>query len=253
MKKEIYSEIDSNRFGLEIGKVDEDFFFQDDFKKQIQSFKDDKFDLIITRINLNNLDLINNLEGIGFKLCDVQSILYYPFKSHDKSILPKQNESYTIREFNKTDIDAIVDITAKSFNGYGGHYFNDNRLNQKDSLDAYLDWVYNSCINKKIADQIFVSEKDGEIAGYISVKTFTRNSQKLADGVLGAVNPKHRGKGVFQDLAIRLIEWSILNGCDGVENNVLINNYPVIKTYTNLGYKPNKSTVTLHGWVDKMK
>jgi len=252
MKKEIYSEIDSNRFGLEIGKVDEELFFGD-FEKQIQSFKDDKFDLIITRINLNNLDLINNLEAKGFKLGDIQTILYYPFKYHDKSKLPKQNDSYTIREFKKSDIDTIVDITTTSFNGYDGHYFTDKRLNQKDSLDAYSDWVYNSCVNKNIADQIFVSEKDGEIAGYISVKTFTRGTQKLADGVLGAVNPKHRGNGVFQDLAVRLIEWSILNGCDGVENNVLINNYPVVKTYTNLGYKPNKATVTLHGWVDEMK
>lgn len=253
---DIYSKIDSDRFGIKVGKLDETFFGNSPLVYDaITYFQDEKYDLIIARIDLTNLDLINGLERRGFILKDIQTILSLPTKNFDISNFPKKNESYMIREMIPSDINSIVDITTASFNPeFGGHYFNDIRLNPKDCTDAYSDWVYNSCINKDIADKIFVSESPyGEVAGYISVKTFYRDGKKYSDGVLGAVNPKHRGNGVFKNLAIHLIEWSKMNKVDGVENNVLIDNYPVNRVYMNLGYRPTKSTVTLHGWMDEIQ
>jgi len=254
MVNDIYSKIDSDRFGINIGKVEESFFNDMTINESIDYFNQNEFDLITTRIDFSNLELINKLEARGFKICDIQTIMSYPLKNFNSSTLSNKNESYNIREFKKSDIDSIMDITTASFNeDYGGHYFNDTRLDSKDCADAYSDWVYNSCFNKNIADKIFISKSpQGELAGYISVKTFHRDGKKYADGVLGAVSPNHRGKGVFQDLAIRLIEWSKINKCDGVENNVLVDNYSVNRAYINLGYRPTKVTVTLHGWLNEV-
>lgn len=245
----IYSKLDSERFGIKVGKADEDFFQNN----EANFFYENKFDLIISRIDNTNLYLINKLESLGFILCDIQAILYQKIVKQKVDKLKIKNKSYAFRTLRIEDIDKIMDLTKKSFRGYYGHYFNDKKLDNNKSLEAYIDWVNRSCTEKDLTDEIFVAEKNNEIAGYISVKSFLTKKGKYADGVLGAVSPKHQGIGLFRDLAKHILMWSEQNKCDWVQNNVIINNFPVFNTYISLGYAPKKVTVTLHGWVESLK
>jgi hypothetical protein len=252
---DIYSEINSKRFGYKIGKIDETFF--DDFQvdDSIKYFKENNFELIFARIDYSRLDLINKLEQIGFTLKDTQCTLRNTFKDRNGNyVFNKTNrtDGYVIREFKDSDTEMIVDITKQSFNNYG-HYGADNRLNPQDGLDAYVDWAYNSCINKNVATKIFVAEKDDDVAGYIAYKTFIEGDKTYAAGVIGGVNPNHRRKGLFPDIDIAALEWGIENKFDWEEHNVLMDNFAVFKSHMSVGFRPQKFMVTLHGWVDEIK
>lgn len=254
MVKDIYSKLDSKRFGIKVGKIDESFF-TDSIWDANRYFKDNNYDLIFARIDWSRLDLINGLEKSGFVIKDSQYTLRNTFKDWEGNFLfnpTNRYDGYTFREYDKSETDQIVDITKNSFNGYG-HYSTDSRLNPQDCLDAYVDWAYNACTNPKVADKVFVAEKDNEIAGYIAYKKFTKEDKNYAAGVLGAVNPKHRGNRLFPDIDIAGLEWGIRENMDWHEHNVLLDNFAVFKAHMSVGFKPQEFMVTLHGWMDEIK
>ncbi len=249
---EIFSKIDSDRFGIKVGKVTEEDFFASNTESVIQYFFQEKYDLIIARIDFKWVHFINKLENFGFKIKDAQNTLFYDLKGKTKADLPKKFSQFDIREFKPSDILTFVKLTRASFDGYG-HYFADDRLNPNDCLDAYGDWAYNTCTNPKVADKIFVAELNNEIIGYLSFKTYKENGDNYAAGGMGAVNPKYRSLGIFRDVTIAGLEWGIDNKLDWEEHNVLANNFPVNKSFIKLGFKPEKFVITLHGWMDEIK
>lgn len=251
----IHSKIDSDRFGLKIGKIDDAFFNDIDIEDSIEYFKEFKYDLIFARINFSNIELINSLEKCGFTLKDTQCTLRNTFIDwQGKPVFNKveRTDGYEIRGFKPSDTEQIVDITRQSFINYG-HYGADVRLDPVDSLNAYSDWAYNSCINENVATKIFVASKDGDVAGYIAYKKFIEEDKTYAAGVIGAVNPLHRRKGLFPDIDIAALEWGVENKFDWEEHNVLMDNFAVFKSHMSVGFRPQKFMVTLHGWVDEIK
>lgn len=252
---DIHSKIDSDRFGYKIGKINESFFNDKSIDKAIQYFKENNYECIFSRIDHSRLDLINGLEQRGFTTKDVQYTLRNSFKNYKGELLFKptsRTDGYVFREALESETDQIVDIAKNSFSDYG-HYSTDSRLNQQDCLDAYVDWTYNSCINNNVADKIFVAEKNNEVAGYIAYKKFIKGDLTYAAGVLGAVNPKHRGNGLFSDIDIAGLEWGMKENMNWHEHNVLIDNFASMKAHMNVGFKPHESMTTLHGWMDEIK
>ena len=67
-------------------------------------------------------------------------------------------------------------------------------------------------------------------------------------GVIGAVAPEYRKMGVFKEINIESLYLAKRLGITRVENNVLVTNYPVMKTYTSLKYTIIRSELTLHYW-----
>ena len=248
---DIFSKIDSDRFGIKVGKITESFFDDKTVENGIDYFMGNDFDVIFARIDFSRLDIINALEKFGFSLKDSQSTLFFPLKNKTKADLPKKFSRFDIREFKPSDIETFVNLTRVCFEGYG-HYFADERLNHDDCLDTYGDWAYNSCTNPKVADKIFVADLDGEVIGYLSFKIYNENGKIYAAGGIGAVNPKYRSLGIFRDVTIAGLEWGIDCGFDWEEHNVLVDNFPVNKSFLKLGFKPEKFMVTLHGWMDEI-
>jgi hypothetical protein len=250
----IYDKLLSSRFGIRVAKIDEGFFEEMTVQESIEYFSKNKLDLIIARIDYSRLDLINKLEKIGFTTKDVQCTLRNTFKDRFGSYVfnkIERQDGYIIREFEQSDTEQIVHIARKSFLNYG-HYAMNDRLDTKDSLEAYVDWSYNCCVNRDVATKIFVAEKDNEVAAYIAYKKMFDGNNAYAAGVIGAVSPNHRRQRLFPDLDIAALEWGIQEGFDWEEHNVLVDNVPVMKTHISVGFKPHSFMMTLHGWVDEL-
>lgn len=248
---EIFSKIDSNRFGIKVGKVTEEFFKSKSVDKMLEYFWQENYELILARIDFKSLHLINELEKNGFTIKDAQTTLYYDLKNKVHADLPEKFSQFEIREFKSSDTETFVELAKQCFDGYG-HYFADERLNHKDCLDTYGDWAYNTCTNPDVADKIFVADLNGEVIGYLSFKVHEKDGKKYAAGGMGAVNPKYRSLSVFRDITIAGLEWGIDIGLDWEEHNVLPDNFPVNKSFIKLGFKPKSFVVTLHGWIDEV-
>ena len=239
------SELDTNRFGFNVAKLNEsDFVF--DPKTMIESFKDNGVKLVMAKVNANDVDLINNLEGMGFGLKDIQVTYKYDLLNYE--ITKYNNANVIIRDAAKYDCHSLEEIALESFDSYG-HYAADKRIPAEVCKEIYRDWILRSLDNPNIADKVIVAECDGEIAGFLSFKTHLNGSEYAAGG-LGAVSPKFRNKDIFRMISLGGLNWGKQIGLEWEEHNVLITNLPVNRSFSKLGFKICNSFITMHLWID---
>jgi hypothetical protein len=238
------STLDTNLFGFIVAKTD---FSGMDPETAISEFKKLDIKLVISRIEGTNIELLNKLEDLGFRVKDNQ--LTYRFELNDfKPDEIKLTENYNIREATETDIPALVKFTEESFAGYG-HYFADKRLDEKKCMKIYKDWIKRSCEDKNVADKVFVAEIDGKAAGCLTFKIFEKNNSKYAAGGLGSVSKHFRNKSIFRAIALHGLKWGAEIGLDWEEHNVLTTNNSVNRSFSKLGFRIVNSYITLHGWL----
>jgi predicted N-acetyltransferase YhbS len=238
------SQLDSTRFGFTVAKFSNNV---ENPEFIVRELKKVSTQLIIARIDFSNINLINQLEKLGFKYKDAQ--VTFSFNLLNK-LPPRNHNQFSLVSFNDNHLSQMVDITRKSFNNYG-HYFADDRLDKQKCAEIYIDWVERCGINKDIADEIIVAEKNNKVIGYLALKKSELNSEKYYAGVIGAVASEYRKSGVFQAINIESLNLAGINGASRVENNVLITNIPVLKTYTNLCYSIIRSEITMHYWYEQ--
>ena len=239
----LISNLDTERFGFTVAKISNNIEKPDFIVKELKKMSTK---LIIARVDFNNIKLINQLERIGFLYKDAQ--VTFNFDLQDR--LPqKAHNDFNLTNFCNRHFPDIVEMTKSSFKNYG-HYFADEKLNKEKCLEIYVDWIKRCCREKEVADTIIVAEKENIAIGYLALKTKNSDNEIYASGVIGAVSPKHRKMGVFHAINVESLYLSKNLNLNRVENNVLITNYPVIKTYTSLSYKIIKSEITMHYWCE---
>ena len=245
MSEDFISELDTLRFGFTIAKVNS---FEKSPKSVINMLKDKGVKLILSKINIDNLGLINELENLGFRIKDSQVTYSFDLGKTEFDHKKHFGNNVEVREFRMQDLDYIIPIIEESFNGYG-HYFADERLDKKKCLDIYKDWGKRSCTDKSVADIVFVATHEGKTIGLLSFKRFGLNDRLYAAGGLGAVVKNYRGMNVFKNLIISGLQWGLENNLDWEEHNVLTTNYAVNSSFSSVGFKIKNSFVTMHGWL----
>ena len=236
--------LDSERFGFKVAKLDN---YDIDPESAVKEFKNLGIKLVISRVAAKDIELVNKLEELGFRIKDSQ--LKYKYDLTD--FMPYENnpaENYCIRDVKEADIPILTGFTEESFAGYG-HYFADKRLDAKKCMGIYKDWVLRSCTDKNTADKVYVAEINGEAAGYLTFKIFEKDNLKYAAGGLGAVSKMYRNKSVFQAIILHGLKWGAEINLDWEEHNVLTTNYSVNRSFSKLGFRVVNSYYTFHGWI----
>jgi len=236
------NKIDSERFGFRVAKFTNNIENPDSVMDELKKISTK---LIIARIDFKNIKLINQLEKIGFQYKDAQ--VTFSFNLNRELPAYEQND-FLLTTYDKKYLSQIIKITKSSFNNYG-HYFADDKLNKEKCLEIYIDWIKRCCENEEVADNLIVAEKNGEAIGYLALKTYHLEKEHFIAGVIGAVSPDYRKIGVFQAINIESIHLSKKLGANRVENNVLVTNFPVMKSFTSLSYTIIRSEITMHCWL----
>jgi len=238
-----FSKLDTDRFGFRVAKISNNIENPDLIVKEL---KEISTKLIIARVDFKNIKLINQLEKIGFLYKDAQ--MTFNFDLQKGLPIHSQNE-FILTAYNSRHFTQIMEMTKSSFNNYG-HYFADEKLNRNKCLAVYIDWITRCCENTEVADNIVIAEKNDLAIGYLALKTYDNKSERYVAGVIGAVAPEYRKMGVFQAINIESILLAKKLGVDRIENNVLVTNYPVMKSYTSLSYNIIRSEITMHYWYE---
>ena len=241
---EFESHIDSKRFSVKTGKINNAEILTLD---TLNLLKKNDFKFIISRIPSENIRLINFLEDNGFRIKDNQ--LTYKFDLENQDLKAHYlNKDIIIRDGNSHDIKQLENIAKDCFWEYG-HYFADDNLNKLDCMEIYKDWTIKALMSKNVGDKFFVAEYQNKLLGYLFFQLKSVENKYYSYGGLGAVGTESRGKNVFSTLAIKGLEWAKSEGHLWQEHNVLINNYPINKVFSKLGFSIYKSETTLHAWL----
>jgi GNAT superfamily N-acetyltransferase len=202
----------------------------------------EQVELLVARCAAEHLETVHTLEEAGGRLMDT---LVYFSRELRRLPIPEDTGTTSIRRFEPGDADRVREIAAQAFAGYIGHYHADPRLPQEACDAVYTDWAARSCAGEAGADEVLVSELDGRVVGFATLRL---NSDEEGEGVLFAVAPEAQGIGIYRSLMIAAMSWFLEAGCERMVTSSQITNRGVQKVWVRLGAEPTVRYYTLHRW-----
>lgn len=234
-----YSEIESNRFGLNIYRSKIENFKVSDLKKQII---ENNVDILMLRMPSTKKSHHHDLEKMGFDFIHADTLVYYIsdlFKYDFKKI---KNEVKFERVTN-TNSDIFNEIIPIIFKNYQNHYFSNSLLAHNKINEGYIEWAKSYSKNDKEKVSWFVY-KNNKIAGFATC-SFNHN-EKTCEGVLYGVMPEFSGQGIYADLIRFTQNYFKEQGFEKMYVSTQVQNYAVQKVWSREGFYLTNSFETYH-------
>ncbi len=237
------SPLDTGRYGITIARSDAVTI--ENFQSILEFCAQQDAKMLVARCSTADLPVLQMMEKQGFLLMD--TLVYSEF-NYAKSPIPDDiRNGFEMRHFRDGD-EIIVDrIAREAFNDYFGHYHADPRLERAKSDDAYASWAVRACLSREVAEDVFIADVNGEVAGFFAVHML---SPQDGTGIISGVSMQHRGLGIYRSFMINAMKWVNQKGGQRMVVSTQINNIPVQKVWARLGFTMSKSHYTLHKWFD---
>lgn len=232
--------LDQKRFGVITAKFNN--LNQENYNKSIAFCKQNNAELLIVRIKTEHLTFAQHLENENFRLMD--TLVYYKFDLKKKE-RPKNTGKIPLRKAQPNEADKVREIAVQTFAGYYGHYHADPRLDPDKCDEVYVDWAYQSCVDKEVADKVLVPYIDDEIVGFATLRL---NTQEEGEGVLFGVSPKAQRMGIYRSMILQGLEWCQEQQRTSMVVSTQVNNIAVQKVWSRVGFEAYKSYYTFHRW-----
>jgi ribosomal protein S18 acetylase RimI-like enzyme len=238
------SSIDEARFGIRTAKATD--LTVDSLPDAIGFCRREAVRFLITRCSASDLPLVHQLEQDGFLLMD--TLVYYRHRNLAHTTVVADPEGVAIRPVEPAEAPLVRSIAAQSFQGYKGHYHADPRLNPNDCDEAYQDWAVRSCESREPGQsEVLVAASPDGLLGFATLRMKTPDE---GDGVLFAVAPTARRRGICRLLLQRAMEWSRAHGAKSMSYSTQATNLAVQKVLVRLGFEPCEFSYTFHRWFD---
>lgn len=199
--------------------------------------------LVIARCSSQDLATAQDLEEAGARLMDTLVYYLYDYARHPGADYATRA---TVRPVRPEELEEICAMATRSFEGYHGHYHADRRLDRAACDEVYPSWVRHSILDRAFANEVFVSETDGRLSGFATMRL---NLPEEGEGVLFGVAPWAQGKGLYRELIRRGQAWCREQGCARMVVSTQVTNLAVQKVWVRQGFEPSSSTYTFHLWL----
>ncbi|MEZ0262392.1 MAG: GNAT family N-acetyltransferase [Alphaproteobacteria bacterium] len=230
------SELDTLRFGMPSARADN--ITVDDMPALDEFCKKHGIKFLIARCSAARLDVAQALEERGCRLMD--TLLWFQFRFDKTPLVPR--DTHVIREIRPGEEIAVQDISREAFRNYeGGHYHSDPRIDRAVCAEIYADWAHKSCLSKKVADHVLVSESGGEVTGFITIK-------KNGDLPLAVVRPDAQKQGLYTALVTTALKFVKDTGVERGRVSTQLSNVAVQKACQRIGLEPLEAAYTFHKW-----
>lgn len=233
------SKLDTDRWSVVTAKVDG--LTSEGLTSILQQCRASAVELLIARCPATDLAAAQAMERDGFQLMD--TLVY--FARSLGSGTQVDAGPVPVRPVRPGEEAAVREIAAHAFQGYGGHYHADPRLDRGRCDEVYTDWAYRSCLSKDVADEVLVADLDGRVVAFATMRL---NSDEEGEGVLFGVSPAAQGRGIYRTLMIRGMEWCAARGRTRMVVSTQVTNVAVQKVWTRLGFEPSRAYYTFHKW-----
>lgn len=218
----------------------------------IQAAREKKYDFLLGKVKTNDIHSIHALEENKFKLVDtLLDFVYDPFKKPFTSLTPPVTVAgASIRLATKEDEGELIQIASKAFQEHFGRYHSDENIPRDAATKVYKEWVTSSL--NGYADFIIIVEVDGRIAAYSIWRNPTpaeaTDNLQIGHYSLGAVNPDFYAMGMFYAITYEGMR-RLVTKCKCIEGPTHINNYPVQRGYSRLGWQIFSAHHSFHLWL----
>lgn len=196
---------------------------------------------LIARCPAQELRLAQQMEQRGYLLMD--TLLYYA-RQIDQTW---PTAPHAMRLATADDAEQVKEIAAGAFQGYGGHYHADARLDPALCDDLYIDWAYRSCTVPGVADAVLVVDDGERIIGFVTLR---RNNPVEGEIMLSGVSPAAQGQGLGRSLIIGALDQGAALGAERIIVSTQITNLASQKIWSRLGFNVSHAYYTFHRWFD---
>jgi len=235
------SEMDKRRFGITTAKAT---LQPDDSPEAMIAWCIEKnVELLIARVPGDSIRLAQDLENAGFFLTDI--LVYYQNRQIQQAQLTLR-EPYSWRLATPEDAESVGDLAREIFKNYVGHYHSDQRLDRTDCDLVYSSWATNSCLDKSVADDVFLIVSNKRIVGFLTVK---KQSERTGEIILNGVHPDYQYQGIYQQLITLANNWTADQQLQELIVSTQLSNLAVQKVWCRQGFEPYKNFYTFHKWL----
>ena len=198
------------------------------------------------KLSTQNVLATHSVENLGFRLMDTVLDFVVDLQDFALEVMPNT----TTEQAGTADLVELVDLMDLSFANHFGRFNSDPKLREhassiyrawiESSINGYADFVLKAVIDKEIAGtSVWKLPSPSEIKSGISLAHFS----------IGAVHPKHFGKGVFNSLTLAGMLLMKDLGIRFIEGPTHINNHGIHRSYQQLGWKILGARNTFHLWM----
>lgn len=208
-------------------------YTEEDVKEILLKAKREQYQFLSVKVDTGEKRTANLFLKEGFDLVDTQIMYQIPLK-----MIQKQGENGFVRLLQDQDRTEIMLIAKTAF---VLDQFHGNPMLPQEKSDLYYEqWAKNLC--EGLADDMFVIEKKGDVAGFLSV---TYHESEATVG-LAAIDPKHQKEGLFTSLLAGSIYDLQKRGYKSLYYGTQLANLPVLRTMRRFSGVPVFSKYVLH-------
>lgn len=233
------SAIDQERFGIVVARDEQ--VTHSSLASSLEFCGRHAVRMLIARCSSDDVTAAQGLETAGGR--QVDTLIYYA-RVLDGELNLEHRCSVPIRPFRLGDERAVRRVAAEAFHDYGGHYHADERLDRERVAEIYPSWAERSCLSRQVADQVLVAD-DGAVVGFATLRL---NDLQEAEGVLFAVAPQARGRGIYRAFMHEGMRWAVERGAQRMIVSTQLTNHTVQKIWQSLGFTPIRTLHTFHVW-----
>lgn len=199
-------------------------------------------DLVIVRCEASDVPGIHAVERAGALLMDTHLSL----ERHTAPVSGRLAGDVTVRVGGPSDAQAVAALARDAFTDYHGHFHADPRLAPR-ATEVYEDWAVRSLSQPSVADVVLLAE--GPDRALVGLTTLRLDGQ-TAIGVLDAVSPTARGRGVYARLGSARIDVARERGAHQIVVRTHLVNLGARRGLARLGFLPSAQEHTFHLWAD---
>ena len=239
MEQVLFSDVDSQRFGINVFRATLNDVDIENLKQQINN---DAIDLIILRLPSATKDKHSVLHQLGFQIIHADTLVYY-FCTLNTDITPLRNE-LSFEEISRENSEILNEIVPIIFKDYTSHYASNPILDKAKTSEGYIEWAKSYVTTANPNRISWLVKSDNEIIGFATCSF--NQEKKECEGVLYGVMPQAAGKGVYTDI-IRFTQRYFKNlDYKTMWVSTQIQNYSVQKAWIKENFQLKKAFDTYH-------